>query len=128
MIKKSFNLLIDEILSKYKIKFVYLFFLLLLESFILASSVLTLVPLADYIIDPNLNNPSRITKFIIHLLSLINIKAGYFVFASMFIIANIARSFLAIFIKYSILKIKYSIIKSLTVGLYEDIFSAKWNF
>lgn len=128
MIKRSLNLLIDEILSKYKIKFLYLFFLLLLESFVLASSVLTIVPLADYIIDPALNNPSRITKFIIYLLSLINIKASYVVFASMFIIANIARSFLAIFIKYSILKIKYSIIKSLTVGLYEDIFAAKWNF
>ena len=128
MFKKSFKFLVDEMLKKFKIKFAYLFFLLLFESFILASSVLTIVPLADYIIDPSLNNPSKITIFLIHLLSLINIKAGYMVFASMFIVANIARSFFALFIKYSILKIKYSIIKSLTVGLYSNIFSAKWSF
>ncbi len=115
-------------LNKFKIKFVYLFFLLLFESFVLASSVLTIVPLADFIIDPSLSSPSKITTFIIYLLSLINIDAGYFIFATMFIIANIARSFLALVIKYSILKIKYSIIKSLTVGLYNDIFSAKWSF
>ena len=127
-IKKSLKLLIDEILSKYKLKFLFLFFLLLFESFILASSVLTLVPLADYIIDPTLKNPSKITNFIIYLLSFIKIKAGYAVFATMFIVANIIRSFFAILIKHSILKIKYSIIKSLTLGLYEDIFSAKWNF
>tara|TARA_Y100000816_G_C26106636_1_gene588313 strand:+ start:2371 stop:4131 length:1761 start_codon:yes stop_codon:yes gene_type:complete len=126
--KNSLKLLINEILSKYKLKFVYLFFLLLFESFILASSVLTLVPLADYIIDPNLENPSKITKFIIYLLSLIKIKPGYAIFAAMFVVTNIMRSFFAIFIKHSILKIKYSIIKSLTVGLYQDIFSAKWNF
>lgn len=128
IIKKSLKLLIDEIFKKYKLKFLFLFFFLLIESFILASSVLTLVPLADYIIDPTLKNPSKITNFIIYLLSFINIKAGYAVFATMFIVANIIRSFFAILIKHSILKIKYSIVKSLTLGLYEDIFSAKWNF
>ena len=111
MFKKSFNFLINEMLNKFKIKFFYLFFLLLFESFVLASSVLTIVPLADFIIDPSLSSPSKITTFIIYLLSLINIDAGYFIFATMFIIANIARSFLALVIKYSILKIKYSIIK-----------------
>ena len=74
MFKKSLKFLMDEMFSKFKKPFVYLFFLLLFESFILASSVLTIIPLADYILDPTLNNPSKITIFIIELLSIINIK------------------------------------------------------
>ena len=128
MIQKSFKFLIDEMLNKFKIKFIYLFILLLLESFILASSVLTIIPLADYILDPTLLNPSKITIFVIKMLLFLNIDPGYFVFGIMFISANFLRSFFALFIQHSILKIKYSIIKSLTIGLYNDIFSAKWSF
>ncbi|MDA9625017.1 ABC transporter ATP-binding protein/permease, partial [Candidatus Pelagibacter bacterium] len=45
-----------------------------------------------------------------------------------FLICNFFRSFIGTFINYKILKIKYEIVKSLTLELVKDIFGSKWNF
>ena len=128
MIKKSFKIFISELLNKFGKKFFLLVFLLLLEGLILATSVLTIIPLADYLLDPELQKPSKVTLFAVNLLSFFDIKPGYFIFSFIFILVNFLRSFFALFIQYSILKIKYSIIKNLTNNLLKDIFESKWSF
>ena len=128
MLKKSFKIFISELLNKFGKKFFLLVFLLLLEGLILASSVLTIIPLADYLLDPELKNPSRVTLFSIKLLSILNINPSYIIFGSIFILVNFIRSFFALFIQYTILKIKYSITKNLTNDLLKSIFQSKWSF
>ena len=128
MLKKFLDLIYLEFFKNFPKQFLFLFILLLMESLILASSVLAIVPLADYFINPELSNPSKITKELMKILSLFDIDKSYFTFASIFVILNITRSFFAIFIKYSILKIKYNIVKSITKNLLENIFLAKWSF
>ena len=63
MLKKSFKIFIFELLNKFGKKFFLLVFLLLLESLVLATSVLTIIPLADYLLDPELHKPSKVTTF-----------------------------------------------------------------
>jgi len=128
MLKKSFKIFISELLSKFGKKFFLLVFLILIESLVLASSVLTIIPLADYLLDPELKNPSRVTLFSIKLLSILNINPSYIIFGSIFILVNFIRSFFALFIQYTILKIKYSITKNLTNDLLKSIFQSKWSF
>ena len=125
---KSIKYFFMEMLKNFPKQFLFLLFLLLIESLVLASSVLTIVPLADYLLDPNLNNPSKITKVAIKILATFNFEPDYFIFGTIFILINIIRSFFALSIKYFTLKIKYSIIKTLTANLLRDIFLSKWSF
>jgi len=128
MLQESFKIFIFELLHKFGKKFFLLVFLLLFESLVLATSVLTIIPLADFILDPDLQNPSKVTVFSVNLLSFFNINPSYIVFSLIFILVNFIRSFSALFIQYTILKIKYSIVKNLTNNLLEDIFKSKWSF
>lgn len=83
MIKKPFISLISKILKNFKKEFLLLFLFLLAESFILATSVLTIVPFADYLLDPELKNPSKITVIAKNILFRLNIEAGYLAFSSL---------------------------------------------
>jgi len=115
---KTIKYFFMEMLKNFPRQFLFLLFLLLIESLVLASSVLTIVPLADYLLDSNLNNPSKITKVAIKILATFNFEPNYFIFGTIFILTNIIRSFFDLSIQYFTLKIKYSIIKTLTANLF----------
>lgn len=128
MIKNIINIFFNNFLKKFPSKFFYLFFLLLFESLILASSVITIIPLADYFIDPTLKNPSRISEEILRLLSIFNIKATYVSLSLLFVATNLVRSIFAIYLRFLILNIKYSIVRYLTKDLLQNILSVKLIF
>ena len=102
--------------------------LIVLESVIIAFSVLSIIPFADYLIDTDLNNPSKYTILLTNFLISINIEAGYLVFASIFVLSNLLRSFINLLIKYRVLKIKFSIQKSFANEILNKIFISKWTF
>ena len=77
-------------------------FLLILEIGIISLSVLSLVPLADFILDPTLANKSRITFELIKFLNLLSIKPTFFLFSLFFIIFQILKGLVTIFIKFAI--------------------------
>ena len=125
---RSIKYFVIEIFKNFPRQFLFLLFFLLIESLVLATSVLTIVPLADYLLDPNLNNPSKITKIAIKILTTFNFEPSYLVFGVIFILTNFIRSFFALSVHYCILKIKYSIVKFLKINLLKDIFLSKWSF
>ena len=57
MLQRSFKIFISELLTKFGKKLFLLVFLLLFESLVLATSVLTIIPLADFILDGNEVSP-----------------------------------------------------------------------
>lgn len=128
MIKKSFSLLIFKILNSFKKEFFFLFAILLFETVILAANVLTIVPFADYLFDNTLSNPSKITVFTIRLLDLFQVTPSYLSFAFLFIFTNMIRVILLVLMEYGVLKFKYSIQKSLTKELLENILSVNLIF
>ena len=77
-----------EIVNKYPKEFLVLVFLMVTEAFLIAISVLSLIPFADYLLDPSLINPNKFTKISIEILSHLNLSAGYVNFALIFIISN----------------------------------------
>ena len=128
MLKKSFISLILKILNNFRKEFSILFIALLFESLILASNVLTIVPFADFLLDNRLSDPSKITILAIKFLDFINVSPSYFSFAFLFIFTNFMRVVLLVLIEYSVLKFKYSIQKSLTKELLNNIFSVNLIF
>ena len=125
---KSLKYFVFEIFKLFPKQFLFLLIFLLIESFVLASSVLTIVPLADYLLDPELKNPSKITAIAVKTLLSLNLNPSYMIFGTIFILVNFIRSFFHLFIQYSINKIKFSIVKYLTIELLQDILRSKWSF
>tara|TARA_B100001123_G_C15325510_1_gene1029398 strand:+ start:1306 stop:3063 length:1758 start_codon:yes stop_codon:yes gene_type:complete len=125
---RSLKILISETIKNYPKLFFILVIALIFESVIVISSVITVIPLADYILNPELEDPSRITKYVITFLDPLGIEKNYFTFGFLFVFTNLFRSLAGIFIIYIILKIKFGIIKIIRISMLDEIFSAKWNF
>ena len=126
--KQSLKYFILNIFKNYPKQFFIVLILLIIESLVLASSVLAIIPLTDYLLDPELKNPSKITTIAVNALLVFDLNPGYAIFSAIFILINFLRSIFALAIKYSIYKIQFKIVKFHTLNLLKNIFMAKWNF
>jgi len=108
--------------------FMLLFFVLTIEGFIASIGILSLAPLADYIIDPKLNNPSKVTLFFIEHIKSINISPSILIFASFFIFMNFIKGFFEIFIRYWVLTIKYMVQRKIVSDLLKDFLGTQLSF
>ena len=64
--------LFREFVATYPLNFIFLFFLLILEGLVAAVTILAIIPFADFLLDPALEDPSRVTIFVVSIFSLIN--------------------------------------------------------
>ena len=124
----SLKILLSETFKNYPKLFIILVFSLIFETLILISSVVTIIPLVDYMLDPSLRDPNQYTKLVLRFLDYFSIDKNYFVFGFLFVFTNILRSVFGILLLKIILSIKYEITKSLRLSLLNDVFSAKWKF
>ena len=115
-------------IKKYPKEFFFLFLILVLEGLIAALSVFSVIPLADFMMDSRIANPSQVTRKLLDLFNHFNFKITFWNLASIFLITNLLKGLFEILIKYSILKIKYSVIKGLFGETLETFFKAKWGF
>jgi len=122
--KKSLLNLLHELVFRFKKYFIVLVIVLLLNGVVAAASVLTLAPLADYLLDPSLVNPGRITKFVISYVG----NPGILFFALLFILSNVIKSFFEVAIRYTILRIKYAVLRELIGDTLKTILNARWTF
>ena len=112
----------------YRNQFLTLLLLLFLEGIAASCAVLTLAPLADFILDPALKNPGRITLFVLHKMALINVVPSFASFGGLFVGANLANGVLQVLIRYAILKIKYKVVRELFGDALGRFFGARWEF
>ncbi len=90
--------------------------------------VLAIVPLADYLIDPNLKNPSRVTRMFVDAAVTLHIRPGFWAFGLLFAVANLVKGGLDIATRYSILRIKYAVVRGLFADSLKTFFKARWEF
>lgn len=108
--------------------FLILFSLLLLEGIVAASSVLAVIPLADFLLDPGLNNPSVVTLFIQKNFLLFDIPINFWAFGIFFAFLNLLNGLLKVLIRFAILNIKYVILRNLLSDTLEKFFKTRWSF
>ena len=130
MIKTSSILaaIVREFISNYLGKFIFLFVLILFEGMVAASAVLALVPLADFLVDPNIANPNRITKTMMEYAVTIGLSPSFWLFGLLFVAFNILKSFLDIATRFCCLSIKYAITRDLVDKTLSNFFRARWGF
>jgi ABC-type multidrug transport system fused ATPase/permease subunit len=127
-IKSKILSIFKEFFAKYPKHFVFLFVLLLIEGVVVSLSLLAVVPLADFLLDPSLEKASRVTSFVIWVFDNIGLQKTFTSFGLLFVFLNLFKGVLEVFIRYSILKIKYEVVRGLFKDVLTSFFKAKWGF
>ncbi len=118
----------SEFITVYPRHFSILFLLLVVEGVAAALSIVALVPLADFMLDPALAKPSRITQAVIGGLDTIELQSTFWIFAALFVALNFLRGSLEVVIHYAVLRIKYAVIRGLFGDALQTFFKSRWEF
>ena len=124
----SVMLIFREFFSRYPKEFALLFLLLVFEGASAAMAVLAIVPMADFLLDPTLNSPSRITKFVITIFYEFKVMPSFWLFGFLFVGMTAVKCLMEVLIRYAILKIKYSVLGGLIGDALRTFFKARWTF
>ncbi len=117
-----------EIFKKFPSLLITNIALLGVVSLLEAASVLTLVPVADLLIKPDLGQASVITRKAIMIMHNLNLPVTTVSFMVIFIIFNVLVSGFQILVKHITLKTKYRVLQDYMVGTFSDFLCAKWQF
>jgi len=107
---------------------VLLFLLLVVEGVVAGGAVFALVPLADYVFDPTLAAPSKVTLVVLHVLSEVGVLPSFGVLGGLFVVINLLKGGLEVGIHYAILRIKYRVVRGLFADALQTFFRARWEF
>jgi ABC-type multidrug transport system fused ATPase/permease subunit len=108
--------------------FTILFLFLIIQGVVAAIALLTIVPIADFLLDPTLNNHSNITDYDLKLIKAINLPINFWILGVQFILLNLLKGLTDIAINYSSLQIKYAIIRKLVGEAFGTFFRSRWEF
>jgi ATP-binding cassette subfamily B protein len=125
---RTISKIFKEFLEENPKSFLLLFFLLLVEGIVAASSVLAMIPLADFLFDSTLKDPSKVTLFIQDKFLIFGIPINFWSFGIFFSSLNLLNGVFKIFIRYAILNIKYVILRNLFSDTLSKFFNTKWSF
>ena len=123
----SYKIFFDLITSNKK-SFIYLIFLSVFQIIVLSLSIVSVIPLADFIVDQQLINPNRITKYILIYMDKFEIPQNLTFFLSLFLLITVFRAVLEIFITKQIYSLRYELEKKLFTNFSKRIFETEWNF
>lgn len=117
-----------EFIKYHPKEFFALFFFLLFEGFIASFSIISIAPLADYLIDPKMASPNAITSKFLETLSYFGIQGNLIIYASFFILSNFLKGIFEIFIYVFVLIIKYKVLRFILSDLIKTTLESRWNF
>lgn len=117
-----------EFLVRYPRQFGLLSLLLIVEGAIAASSVLAVVPFADFLLDPQLRAPSRITQFLVTAFAGLRLTPGFWLFGMFFVGLHTLKNLIEVAIRYAVLRIKHTVGRGLIDDVLSACFSARWGF
>lgn len=126
--KFSFVQILITFFKKYPKNFIVLFFVTLIEGLLAVLSMVAIMPLADYLIDPDLEKTSDFTNVVINILEFNQIDITFWSLAFIFITLNLGKGTFAIGIKYAVLKIKYIVVRGLFNETLISFFEARYSF
>lgn len=126
--RSSIVAIFSEFLTRYPRHFGLLFLLLVVQGAAAAISVLALVPMADYLLDPSLGKPSRITQFVLGGIVFFGWVPSFWLLGLLFVALNLLKGTLEVAVWYAILRVKYAVIRGLFGDALHAFFKARWEF
>jgi len=125
---QTFSRLFQEFISDYPKYFFVIIGALVIEGLLSGMTIIAVIPMADFLLNAELSEVSKVTEWVISILTLIGIEPNFWIFGSFFVFTNLLKALSEVFIRFLILKTKYSILRDLFKGALRDFFRAKWGF
>jgi len=117
-----------EILKKFPLLFTLAVTLTILQGVLAASVVLSIAPIVDIIIHPDLQNVSQVTTKLVLLMQNLNIPPTLLTTMSIFLSFLILRNGFNIIINFIMIWIKYEVNLNLMIEALGEFFQARWSF
>ena len=117
-----------EFLTRYPKHFSLLLLLLVIEGAAAAVSILAIVPMADFLLDPSLARPSRVTQVVSSAFATFGRSLTFWTLGALFVAFNLLKGALEVAIRYAILRIKYAVVRGLFGDALRTFFKARWEF
>jgi ATP-binding cassette subfamily B protein len=127
-LSSSIVAIFSEFMTRYPCHFALLFMLLVVEGVVAGLSVLAIVPMADFLLDPSLAKPGRITQVVLTGLAALGVSPAFWVFGGLFVLTTLLKGTLQVAIRYAVLRIKYAVGRGLIGGALQTFFKARWGF
>ncbi|MEQ1794852.1 MAG: ABC transporter ATP-binding protein [Nitrospira sp.] len=105
-----------------------LFLLLTIEGISAGLTVLLVVPIADFMLDPSLADPSRVTRVVLEWLRYAGWPPVFWVLGGLFVGSHLIKGLLDVAIRYAILTLKYAVVRGLFSEALRIFFKARWDF
>jgi ABC-type multidrug transport system fused ATPase/permease subunit len=121
-------LIFKELFINFKKGFFVLFILVLAEGFLAGLSVIAIIPLSDYLIDPSLEKASKLTLIVKDYIISTGIKPSFLIFGLIFFLINFIKGTFEVWIRYLVLKIKYGLLRIIYNDLLENLFNSRWEY
>lgn len=117
-----------EFLNSYPKQFGLLFALLTIEGVSAGLTILLVVPLADFMLDPSLSKPSQVTRVVLEGLHAVGWPPVFWVLGGLFVFSHFIKGLLDVAIRYAILTLKYAVVRGLFSEALRVFFRARWDF
>ena len=124
----NISLFFKEIVSKYPLLFAITTVLLILQSLFAGVSILTIAPIIDLLLNPNIEQVSPITQRFIRLLEMFGLPVNLVSFVVIFFIFLTLKNVFLAFARHFIFRIKFTVLRDLNTGSLKDFFQARWLF
>ncbi|MGK5091543.1 ABC transporter ATP-binding protein [Deltaproteobacteria bacterium TL4] len=108
--------------------FLYLISLLSIQGLFAAFSVVSIAPIVDLFLHPDLQGMSPITLKLIQQAQKIGLSSSIFVFIGFFLSSLILKNVFFTFARWLSLRLKYQVLQELSQETLESFFKAKWIF
>ena len=94
--KNILGFIIENILKKNIFLLILLILSMLIEAALAVSSVITIVPFVEIVLNPELQNLNKITAFILKIFDKLNISGNYFSFVILFFLTNLFKDLVSL--------------------------------
>jgi len=119
---------IGDIFRKFPLLFITNIVLLFFVNMLGVVSLLTISPVIDLFIHPELKGISPLTQKAVDILKFIGLPitlGNWLIIFGAFVLLS---SILLVFVRYSTFKTKYAVMKDIILGTFDDFFYARWYF
>lgn len=102
--------------------------LVIMESLVGTIAIFSVAPFVDCFINAQLQNASPITRHLASVMKAMGLPASLSSFLAVFLAFQFLKNGFAVFTRHFLIKTKYTVLRNLLVGTFEDFFQARWLF
>ena len=124
----TFKQQIVRIFRKNRSNFILIVALMVIAGFVQASSILGLMPMVDFVVNKDLENANRVTKFVVSMITGLNLPVNIITMGGLYFLIVLIKSGVVIFERFITSKVHFKVINQIIFEEYESFVNAAWRF